>query len=153
MGAADEVIAELGHSQHSVFLGAQAVERGLTRKMLWTRVAAGRLDRLEQDLYHVSGTPVTWEARLLGHVLSAGEGALASHRAAAAVWGFEGFPAGRLSSPCRVALGSGGPGSESTRARTSTGADDGPGTASPSPIQRERSSTSLGEPPTYDSSR
>jgi hypothetical protein len=71
---ADEVIAELGRSQHSVFLGAQAVERGLTRKMLWTRVAAGRLDRFEQDLYHVSGTPVTWEARLLGHVLSAGEG-------------------------------------------------------------------------------
>lgn len=91
---ADEVIAELGRSQHSVFLGAQAVERGLTRKMLWTRVAAGRLDRLEQDLYHVSGTPVTWEARLLGHVLSAGEGALVSHRAAAAIWGFEGFPRG-----------------------------------------------------------
>lgn len=94
MARADEVIAELGRSQHSVFLGAQAVERGLTRKVLWTRVAAGRLDRLGHDLYHVSGTPVTWLAMLLGHVLSAGDGALASHRAAAALWGFEGFGRG-----------------------------------------------------------
>ena len=94
MGAADEVIAELGRAQHSVFLGAQAVQRGVSRKMLWTRVAAGRLQRLEHDLYLVAGTALTWEARVFGHVLSAGEGALVSHRAAAAVWGFERFTRG-----------------------------------------------------------
>lgn len=94
MGSADEVIADLGRAQHAVFLGAQALERGVSRKMLRTREAAGRLDRLDPDLYHIAGTPVTWEARVLGHALAAGPSALVSHRAAAALWGFEGFARG-----------------------------------------------------------
>jgi hypothetical protein len=91
---ADEVIAELARQQHSVFSGRQAIDRGLTRPMLRSRVAAGRLHRVDHDVFHVAGAEVTWHAKVLASLLAAGEGAVASHRAAAALWGIEGFPAG-----------------------------------------------------------
>jgi hypothetical protein len=91
---ADEVIAELARQQHSVFSGRQAVARGVTRPMLRSRVAAGRIDRVDHDVFHIAGTDVTWHAKLLASVLAAGDGAVASHRAAAALWGIEGFPQG-----------------------------------------------------------
>jgi len=94
MHGADKVIAELARKQHSIFLGSQATARGVTRKMLQRRVAIGRLTATGPDLFLVGGAVMTWEARLLGLVLSAGDGALASHRAAAALWGFEGFNRG-----------------------------------------------------------
>ncbi len=94
MQGADRVIAELARGQHSIFLGRQAVERGVTRKMLQRRVASGRLTAVAPDVFLVGGAVMTWEAKLLGLVLSAGDGALASHRAAAALWGFEGFNRG-----------------------------------------------------------
>lgn len=91
MTQADEVLAELARGQHSVFSGTQALSRGVTRKMLRTRVAAGHLDRVDHDVFHVSGTPMTWNAKVLGLVLAAGDGALASHRTAAAIWGLDDF--------------------------------------------------------------
>lgn len=94
MANPDEVLAALARAQHSVFTGTQAVERGVTRRMLRIRLAGRRLDRIDHDVFHMPGTPLTWEAKLLGLVLAAGDGALASHRSAAALWGIEGFNRG-----------------------------------------------------------
>jgi hypothetical protein len=88
------VITELAQRQHGVVVGAQVVELGVTRRMLQTRVASGRLTRIGPDLYLVGGAPLTWEGKLLGLVLAAGDGAVASHRAAAALWGLDGFTKG-----------------------------------------------------------
>lgn len=94
MAKADEVLAELARQQHSVISARQAAENGISRKMLRSRAAAGRLVRLDRDMYHVAGVDLSWEAKLLGLALSAGEDAVVSHRAAAALWGLEGFPKG-----------------------------------------------------------
>jgi hypothetical protein len=94
MADADRVIAELARRQHSVITGAQAVERGVSRKVLRTRAARGTLLTVGPDLYMVAGARPTWEGRLLGLILAAGDGAVASHRAAAALWGIEGFNKG-----------------------------------------------------------
>jgi hypothetical protein len=57
-------------------------------------VSSGRLTAVGPDLFLVGGATLTWEAKLLGLVLSAGDGAVVSHRSAAALWGFDGFRPG-----------------------------------------------------------
>ena len=94
MRDADAVISALARRQHSVFVGTQLAGSGVTRRMLQRRVASGRLTVLGPDLYLVGGATLTWEGKLLGLVLSAGEGAVVSHRAAAALWGLDGFRPG-----------------------------------------------------------
>lgn len=92
--SADHTISELARGQHAVFTGGQAVERQVSRRMLDHRVAIGRLTRIDHDVFHIAGAPLIWESRVLGFVLAAGPDALASHRCAAALWGFEGFARG-----------------------------------------------------------
>ena len=91
MSSFDRAIAEVASRQHSVFSVDQALKAGGSRKMLLTRVRAGHLHKVDVDVYRLAGAPMTWEARMLASVMSAGPGALVSHRAAAALWGFEGF--------------------------------------------------------------
>lgn len=90
----DEVLSDLARRQHSIFIGSQAVARGVTRKMLRGRVVAGRLSLVGPDTYLIGGATMTWEAKVLSLVLSAGDGAVVSHRSAAAIWGIEGFARG-----------------------------------------------------------
>jgi hypothetical protein len=91
---ADVTITELARRQHGIFLGSQARERGVSRKMLRHRVAIGRISSVAPDTYLVGGSLFTWEAKLLSCVLAGGEGALASHRAAAVLWGLGDFNRG-----------------------------------------------------------
>jgi predicted transcriptional regulator of viral defense system len=91
MAAFDHALAELARHQHSVFSVQQALDAGGTRKMLLSRERGGRIIKVDVDVYRMAGAPVTWESRVLGAALSAGPGARVSHRAAAALWGFEGF--------------------------------------------------------------
>lgn len=39
----------------------------------------------------MAGMEITWESRVLAQVLGAGDGAMASHRCAAALWNLDGF--------------------------------------------------------------
>jgi len=94
MAKVDETIAGLARQQHSIFTGAQAVEAGVSRKMLRSRLVRGSLVLVDRDTYSIAGARLTWEGRVLGLVLAAGPGAIASHRAAAALWGIEGFNKG-----------------------------------------------------------
>ena len=94
MANADLVLADLARRQHSTFTAQQALDRGISRKVLRTRVARGSLTLVAPDTYLIAGARLTWEGRLLGMVLAAGPGAVASHRAAAALWGFDGFNRG-----------------------------------------------------------
>ncbi|MEO7429946.1 MAG: DUF559 domain-containing protein [Acidimicrobiales bacterium] len=92
--SADQTIAELARGQHAVFTGGQAVERQVSRRQLQHRVEIGQLTRIDHDVFHIAGAPLSWESRVLGFVLAAGPHAVASHRCAAALWGFEGFGRG-----------------------------------------------------------
>ena len=67
----------LARRQHSVFVGTQLAGSGVTRRMLQRRVASGRLTVARVRTSTSSeGRPSTWEGKLLGLVLSAGEGAV-----------------------------------------------------------------------------
>ncbi|MDQ2650925.1 MAG: DUF559 domain-containing protein [Actinomycetota bacterium] len=45
-------------------------------------------------MLRIAGSPVTFHSKVLAAVLAAGEGAAASHRTAAVLWGLDGFRAG-----------------------------------------------------------
>jgi hypothetical protein len=51
------------------------------------RVRSGRLHRLYRGVYAVGHTIVPWRGRYLASVLACGDGAVLSHRSAAALWG------------------------------------------------------------------
>ena len=90
----DRGLAELASRQHGTFATRQALLLGGTRLMLHGRARAGRIDKVDVDVYRIAGLPPSWESRIMAVALSAGPGALISHRAAAALWGFEGFNRG-----------------------------------------------------------
>lgn len=62
-----------------------------------TRLRRGQWIKVETGVLRVEGAPITWESKLLAHVLAAGDGAMASHRSAAALWNLDGFR--RVSKP------------------------------------------------------
>lgn len=90
MHSTDDLVA-LARRQHAVFSGAQATNEGVSRKVLRQRVASGWLTTLGHDVFHVAGTPVTWEAMVMAATLAGGPGTVASHRTAAALWGLDGY--------------------------------------------------------------
>jgi hypothetical protein len=63
----------------------------MTRRQLAQRVSSGRLERLGASVFRVAGSPPTWEQQLVAAVLDLGPTALVSHRAAAALHGFDGY--------------------------------------------------------------
>jgi very-short-patch-repair endonuclease len=65
----------------------EAIEAGHSRTSLQQRVNSGRYDRVQPRVYRVSGAPVTFEHHLVAACKSTG--GVASHRAAAALWGLD----------------------------------------------------------------
>ncbi len=80
--------------QHNLLTVAQAARIGGDRRLLNREVDAGRLVRLDRDIYRIAGVPLTWEANVLAAVLASGPGAVASFRTAACLWGIDGFGPG-----------------------------------------------------------
>jgi very-short-patch-repair endonuclease len=84
---ADRRVAELAAEQHAVIGRHQALACGMTGPTLSRRLANGRLQRLLPGVYVVAGSPPSWIQRLTGACIAAGPTAVASHRAAARLWG------------------------------------------------------------------
>lgn len=83
----DRVVAGLAGRQHGVVSRAQLRELGLSGSTIDRRLRAGRLHALHPGVYAVGHLVVPPEGRWLAAVLRAGEGAVLSHRSAAALWG------------------------------------------------------------------
>jgi predicted transcriptional regulator of viral defense system len=83
----DGRVAELAAGQWGVVSRAQLRAQGLSDDAVRRRVRAGRLHRLHHGVYAVGHTALGIEARRLAAVLACGEGAVLSHRSAAAHWG------------------------------------------------------------------
>lgn len=98
----DLAVAALADSQHGVVAGVQLGALGMTRHGLGTRLAAGRLHRLHRGVFAVMGARLL---RIEGHWLAAvfavGDGAVLSHRSAAALWDL--LPASGLTPEVTVA--------------------------------------------------
>ncbi len=80
--------------QHGVVGGAEARASGLSSSALHRRTVSGHLVRVRPRVFHAAGAPSTWRADVLAAVLWAGDGALASHRSAAALWQLDGWKEG-----------------------------------------------------------
>lgn len=83
---ADARLLRLAARQHGVVSRTQAIETGLTKSMLETRVRRGRLERVHPGVYCVAGAPRTFEQRLCAATAWAGPGAVASHLSAGYLW-------------------------------------------------------------------
>jgi predicted transcriptional regulator of viral defense system len=83
----DGRVAKLAERQWGVVSLAQLRAAGLSDDAVQRRAAAGRLHRLHHGVYAVGHTVLRREGRWLAAVLACGEGAVLSHRSAAAHWG------------------------------------------------------------------
>ncbi len=81
-------VAELAASQHGAFQRRQAADRNLSNRRLARAVELGELRHPEPDVFTVAATPSGWHQRLMVQTLT---GRVISHRAAAALHGFDGF--------------------------------------------------------------
>lgn len=77
--------------QHGLMTSGQALEVGITRQRCRQLVQRGIWERADRGLYGPAGAPWSWKRRLMGAVLVAPPGTLASHRAAAALLGVGGI--------------------------------------------------------------
>jgi hypothetical protein len=87
---------DVARRQHGLVSRAQLLRAGLDPAAIWRRLQTGALEEALPTVYRVPGTPRTWLQSLMGVCLWAGDDAVASHRAAAALWGLEGFEEGPL---------------------------------------------------------
>jgi hypothetical protein len=89
-------LAIVASRQYGVFTHEQAAAVGMTNKAIKGRLRAGTWEPVERGLYVVAGTPVTWRREVQAAVLAAGDRAVASCLAAAALWRVPGFGEGRI---------------------------------------------------------
>jgi Transcriptional regulator, AbiEi antitoxin/Protein of unknown function (DUF559) len=83
----DRRVAELAARQWGVVSSAQLRALGLRKDAVLRRARAGRLHRVHHGVYAVGHTVLRREGRWLAAVLACGDGAVLSHRSAAAHWG------------------------------------------------------------------
>ena len=80
-------MAELFQAQHAVAGLRQLVALGLSARAIQHRAAVGRLRRELRGVYAPGGATLTPDGYRMAAVLTSGEGAVLSHRSAAALWG------------------------------------------------------------------
>lgn len=82
----DTLIASLAARQHGVVSRTQLLELGFSRRMIEHRLECGRLHLLHRGVYAVGHPVPSGHGRWLAAVLAGGQGAILSHRSAAALW-------------------------------------------------------------------
>jgi Transcriptional regulator, AbiEi antitoxin/Protein of unknown function (DUF559) len=92
----DQRLAQFAARRHGVVSRDELVELGFDRGMIARRVESGRLHRLYRGVYAVGHTILKTEGRWLAAVLACSDGAVLSHRSAAALWGIRPTIAARV---------------------------------------------------------
>lgn len=78
---------KLAHKQHGIVSRRQLLALGFGEEAIEHRLAKGRLHRISPGVYAVGWPGMTRERRWMAAILACGEGAVLSHRSAAALWG------------------------------------------------------------------
>jgi hypothetical protein len=81
-----QLIAELAHRQHGVVAHRQLIALGLSASAIQRRVRARQLHPLYRGVYAVGHRVLSRDGQWMAAVLACGEGAVLSHRDAAALW-------------------------------------------------------------------
>lgn len=92
--ALDAEVSRLARRQHGTWTRRQALEVGLSPKMVRTRIASGLWVPLDTGVYCGLDTAPTWERSVMAAVLAESQ-AVASHQSAAVLHGLAGFRPGR----------------------------------------------------------
>jgi very-short-patch-repair endonuclease len=90
----ERAVRDLAARQHGAFSRFQARQLGFTNRQMATRVASGAWLHVDNNVFVVAGSPLTWHQRLTAAVLSRPE-ALVAGRSAAHLHGIPGFPRSR----------------------------------------------------------
>lgn len=80
-------VARRAAQQHGLVERGWLLDQGISPSMIQRWRLSGRVEQVQPHVYRVTGAPVSWEQRVFAAVLSSGPGAVASHRAAARLWG------------------------------------------------------------------
>jgi hypothetical protein len=72
---------------HGLITRAAAMEAGVSRVSWYRALASVRLEMVQPGVARLWGSPRTREQRIAAALLSIGDGAVASHRSAAFLWG------------------------------------------------------------------
>jgi very-short-patch-repair endonuclease len=91
MSDLDRQLAQIAARQHSLITLDDVLAVGGDHHHVTARLHGGRWRRVAPRAYLLSGAPLTWEARALAAVRSAGPGAAVSHLAAARLHGIPGY--------------------------------------------------------------
>jgi very-short-patch-repair endonuclease len=83
----ERAIGEIAGRQENLITRDQVLSLGVGRGAIEHRVAIGRWQRLHRCIYLIGSAPPTLSARARAAALALGDGAVASHRTAAVVWG------------------------------------------------------------------
>jgi len=95
-GSADRRIATLATTQHGVVGLDQLRALGLRRGAIEHRIRSGRLIPIRRGVYAVGHVRLSSAGLAMAAVLALGEGAVVSHRTAAALWGIRPSSSGRV---------------------------------------------------------
>jgi hypothetical protein len=82
----DAVVATFAARQHGVVTRAQLLDAGVGRRAIDGRIARGLLHPLHRGVFAVGHRRVGRDGRWMAAVLAGGDGAVLSHRSAAALW-------------------------------------------------------------------
>lgn len=74
---------------HGLVRRSDLVSLGATETEIQRRLGAGRLELVQRGVYYLDCVPATWKSQVLAAVMAAGPDALASHRTAGLLWGFD----------------------------------------------------------------
>lgn len=91
MSELDRSLAMLAARQRMLITIRDVLAAGGSAENADDRVRGGRWRRVDRGVYLISGAPWDWPTQQLAAVLAAGQGAAASHLAAARLWGLPGF--------------------------------------------------------------
>jgi hypothetical protein len=92
----DARIARIAGRQHGVFTVGQATSCGFTPRTIEYRLKTGRWQSIHRGVYRLAGGTRTFEQRTMAAVLAGGASAVASHRAAGALFRLEGIEQGTI---------------------------------------------------------
>lgn len=83
----DTSLLRLAARQHGLMTARQLVTLGYTKDAIYRRLRSGVLFRVHRGVYAVAGTRDSFDFRVMAAVLAGGQGAVASHRCAAVLFG------------------------------------------------------------------
>lgn len=92
----DRQVQDLAKAQRSLVTRPQVLALGGSDAGIHRRVQSGQWRLVQPGVYQIDHRRAEWEDRLMGAVLAAGDGALASHRAALILWDLDGISSGPI---------------------------------------------------------